>query len=143
MAKRYRTGYDVINDPFNSLIYLFTAAMNNNADAQYDLGTIYSDTSSNLAKVYTSIGITFVDLLPAVFQYGKEVFQRNHNIDHEKIAFYWFNRSANNGNGNAIYEVANRYDEGLGVEKDADLAQTYYKKAYITYGILDAQKKIK
>ncbi|MGN0750366.1 MAG: hypothetical protein ACI4LS_07745 [Treponema sp.] len=143
LAKRYRTGYEVSKDPFNSVIYLFIAAMNNNADAQFDLGTIYSNNSSNISKVYTSDGISFVDLLPSVFQYGKEVFQRNYNIDHEKIAFYWFNRSANNGNGNAIYEVAKRYDEGLGVEKNADLAQTYYKKAYITYGILEAQKKIK
>ena len=143
LAKRYRTGYEVEKDPYMSIIYLYTAAINDNADAQFDLGTIYSDNSSNLTKFYTSGGISFVDLLPAVLQYGKEVFQRNHNIDHEKIAFYWFNRSASNGNGPAVYELAKRYDEGLGVEKDTDLAQTYYKQAYITYGILDAQKKIK
>ena len=143
LSKRYMTGSGVKQDATNSLIYLYLAAFNNSADAQYDLGTMYANDASDLAKFYKSSGYSFVRLLPGILQYGKEVFQRNDTIEHEKIAFYWYKRSADNGHGKAVYEIAKRYENGLGVEKDSALAQKYYEDAYKIYGIRDAQKKIK
>ena len=69
--------------------------------------------------------------------------KKNETIEKEKIATYWYKRAADNGNGAATFEYANRLEAGMGVEKNLDMAKEYYKKAFYDYGILEAEKKIR
>ena len=67
----------------------------------------------------------------------------NSTIKNEQIASYWFQKSADGGKGDAVYKMAERYEDGLGVEKNIEKANEYYKQSYYDYGNLNAEKKFK
>lgn len=141
LAKRYITGNEVEKNAEYAFNYLILSAINGNSTAQFDLATVYSDFSSEISKFFIerNIVISGTGLINSV----KNIVTKNSSSENEKIATFWFQKAANAGHGPATYEMAKRYETGLGIEKKFDLAQDYYKEAYYTYGILDAEKKIK
>lgn len=140
LHKRFLTGNGVDRDVFASYKWLVLASINNNADAQYDLALSYADTGSKLAKYFLEAGIIIPDT--GIVSAATNVFANNSTIEREMIASYWFKKAADNGNSKATFEIAKRYEEGLGLEKNKDLATQYYEKAYYSYGNLDAEKKL-
>ena len=46
-----------------------------------------------------------------------------------EIGFYWFMRSAAQGDADAQYAVGLCYEEGMGVEVDLDEAREWYQRA--------------
>ena len=140
LYKAFCTGNSVQKDGVLAFRYLVLAANNNNVNAQYDLATVYSDTSSSLSKFFMDAGIIIPDtgLISSV----ANVIKKNETIEKEKIATYWYKRASDNGHKNATFEYAKRLESGMGVEKNLDLAKEYYKKAFYDYGILEAEKKI-
>ena len=138
LYKAFCTGNSIQKDGVLAFRYLVLAANNNNV--QYDLATVYSDTSSSLSKFFMDAGIIIPDtgLISSV----ANVIKKNETIEKEKIATYWYKRASDNGHKNAIFEYAKRLESGMGVEKNLDLAKEYYKKVFYDYGILEAEKKI-
>ncbi len=141
LSRRYMTGNEVEKNVEYAFRYLMIAAINENPEAQFDLGTIYSDFSSKISKFYIDSNVVIPGT--GVMTFLINIFTDKSTIENEKIASYWFQKAADGGNGSATFEMAKRFESGLGVEKDAEKAQDYYKKAYYTYGNLDAEKKIK
>lgn len=140
LYKAYCTGNSVTKDGVLAFRYLVLAANNNNMDAQYELATVYSDTSLKLSKFFIDSGIVIPNT--GVINAAANVIKKNDTIEKEKIASYWFKRAADNGHAKSTYEYAKRLESGMGVEKNLDLAKEYYKKAFYNYGILEAEKKI-
>ena len=141
LSKRYMTGNEVEKNAEYAFRYLMLSAINGYPEAQFDLGTIYSDFSSKISKFY--IDSNFVIPGRGVMTFLINIFTDKSTIENEKIASYWFQKAADGGNGSATFEMAKRFESGLGVEKNAEKAQDYYKRAYYTFGNLDAEKKIK
>ena len=141
LSTRYITGNGVEKNAEKAFRYLMISAVNGNSAAQYDLGTIYSDYSSRLAKFFIDSNFVFPGM--GVVNSAKNIVTKNSDIEKEVIASYWLKKAVDGGNGSAMFEMAKRYESGLGVEKNTDLAQTYYKKSYYDFGNLDAEKKIK
>lgn len=141
LSKIYTTGNDEIDsNAFFAYKYLILAAINDSSDAQYDLATVYADGSSKMTKFFIDKLIYIPGL--GIVNKTVDLVQKKSTIKREVIASYWYNKAADNGNGQANYEIAKRLESGLGIKKDLIKAKEYYKKAYNTYGILDAVKKI-
>lgn len=141
LSKRYMTGNETEKQAELAFRYLMLAAINGNTAAQFDLGTIYSDFSSKISKFYIESNIIIPGI--GVINSAKNVIAKNSTIENEVIASYWFQKASIGGHSAATFEMAERFESGLGVEKNAEKAQEYYKKSYYTYGNLDAEKKIK
>ena len=135
LSKRYMTGNGTVKDPFLAFRFLILSAFNKNIDAQIDLATIYSDTSSQLAQYFSNSNIV-------IDRQKKWLVFPSASIENELYATYWFKQAAENGHGKSHFELAKRYELGLGTEKNSVLAKQYYEKAYYTYGILDAKEKV-
>ena len=140
LYKAFCTGNDVSKDGSLAFRYLVLAANNDNANAQYDLATVYADTSSKLSKFFVTEGLVIPNT--GIIKKITNIPKKNDSIEKEIIASYWYKKAADNGHGNATYEYAKRLESGMGVEKDTDTAKKYYIKAYYDYGILEAEKKI-
>ena len=140
LYKAFCTGNTVSKNGFLAFRYLVLAANNGNSNAQFDLATMYADTSSKLSKFFMNEGIVIPNT--GVVGTAKNIVNKNDKIEKEVIASYWYLKAANNGHANATFEYAKRLEDGMGVEKNPDLAKEYYKKAFYNYGILDAEKKI-
>lgn len=78
--------------------YRFYLAMNNDAEAQYELGKMYLDTKTNAKPNWIK-------------------------------AKYWLEKAAINNFVNAQLLLAKTYQEGQIIEKDIDLATSYYSQA--------------
>lgn len=141
LYKAFCTGKEVSKDGNLAFRYLVLAANNDNANAQYDLATVYADTSSKLSKFFVTEGLIIPNT--GIVKKVTNIPKKNDSIEKEIIASYWYKRAADNGHGNSTYEYAKRLESGMGVEKDTDTAKKYYIKAYYDYGILEAEKKIK
>lgn len=140
LYKAYCTGNSISKNGLLAFRYLVLAANTGNVDAQYDLATVYSDTSSKLTKFFIESGIIIPDT--GIISAATNVIKKNDTIEKEKIASYWFKKAADNGHGKATFEYAKRLESGMGVEKNIILSKEYYKKAFYNYGILEAEKKI-
>ena len=140
LYKAFCTGNSVPKDGLLAYRYLVLAANNGNVNAQFDLANVYADTSSKLAKFFMNEGIVIPNT--GVIGTAKNIINKNDTIEKEIIASYWYLKAANNGHANATFEYAKRLEEGLGDEKNPNLAKEYYKKAFYDYGILEAEKKI-
>ena len=140
LYKAYCTGNSVQKDGLLAFKYLVLSANKDYVNAQYDLATVYSNTSSILSKFFMESGIVIPDT--GVINSATNIIKNNETVEKEKIASYWYKKAADNGHGNAIFEYAKRLETGMGVEKNLDLANKYYKKAFYDYGILEAEKKI-
>ncbi len=132
LFKCFLTGNNVERDVFSSYKMLVLAAMNNNVIAQYELATLYDNGNSKLFKYFSDAGIIISDI--GIIPFIKS--------EKEYISSYWYKKSADNGNAQATLEIAKRYESGIGVEKNIDLAKEYYSKAFYSYGMLDAEKKV-
>ena len=141
LYKAFCTGNSVQKNGMLAFRYLVLAANKNNVNAQYDLATVYADPSSKLSKFFMDTGIVIPDT--GIINSAANIMKKNETIEKEKIATYWYKRAADNGNGAATFEYANRLEAGMGVEKNLDMAKEYYKKAFYDYGILEAEKKIR
>lgn len=140
LSKRYMTGNGVVKNEELSLKYLMLSAINGNSHAQYDLGIIYSDSSSKLYEFFNkTVSLGWGGLINSAIN----IIADNSTIKNEQIASYWFQKSADGGKGDAVYKMAERYEDGLGVEKNIEKANEYYKQSYYDYGNLNAEKKFK
>ena len=63
-----------------------------------------------------------------------------------KEALYWFNRAADHGSGDGVFNIARLCDSSfknaLGTQEDAQLALKLYKKA-AAMGVVEAELKVK
>ena len=57
------------------------------------------------------------------------------------MAFYWYEKAANNGNIIAMYNLGRYYKHGMGVEKDLERAIYWYKQA-VKNGCQKAEKSL-
>ena len=161
LSKAYLTGgADWEKEAERSFRYLVLSAINGNVDAQFDLATVYSDFSSKISKYYIDSNIVIPEngiintvktvlVRAAIFEWPAVGLAINYAYNkaqnksqNEIIASYWFQKAADGGNGAAVFKIAKRYEDGIGIEKNADKAQEYYRKAYYEFGNLDAEKKI-
>ena len=58
-------------------------------------------------------------------------------MDYEQ-AFYWFERAADQNDGESQYRLAQSYENGWGIEVNMDMARQYYTKA-VENGYDDAE----
>ena len=59
-----------------------------------------------------------------------------------ELGFYWFLKSAMQGDGDAQYAVGLCYEEGMGVEVDLDEALEWYARS-AKQGNKEAKKRLK
>ena len=142
LFKIFLTGNKVEKNAFKAFSYLFIAACNGNADAQYDLATIYGNQNAQLTDYFDSENFVFFPKEFIVSKTVKNIIKSNSEIENQKIAFSWYKKAADNNHPRATFEVAKRYEKGLGIEKNETLAKRFYEKSYYDYGILEAYEKI-
>ena len=130
LGMMYYNGTGVTQNKIMAFVWLELASNNGNKVAQNKLGSMYEKGEVKGTK----------DQLKAVNEYLKASLQ-NYNVaqlnlamkyndslkeENQKIAFFWYQKSANNGNTAAMNNLANMYYHGQATKRD-------YKKAYDLY----------
>jgi len=107
-----------------------------NANAQYKLGIIYEQDSSNYNKSKQAIDLYKKSAnqgnADAQYKIG-ELYEKGNAIhkiaqDYFK-AVEWYTKAANQGNANAQYSLGNLYEQSHGVPQDYNKAIEWYTKA--------------
>lgn len=136
LAVMYSEGEGVIKDQKEAVKWLLKADKLNNPKAMRNLGTCYyhgMGVTQDLdkAKKYYKKGAELGDdkcMLNLGIIYFKNAEEKNRKKDYNE-AFEWFNKAADKDLAEAISYVGICYEDGLGVEKDLDIALKHYKKA--------------
>ncbi|MBT5547163.1 MAG: trypsin-like serine protease [Desulfobacula sp.] len=120
LSEMYYEGKVVPSDLTKSLYWFRKSADQGNPKAQYRMGKLYYADDSE----FTS--------LPENIKNAIEKFRKS--IDFEK-AFFWFKKSANQGNKDAQEMLGVLFDLGHGVNQDSEQALYWYKQADIICSI--------
>ena len=95
----------------------------------YELGIgVSKDIKKGLSLQKKSAELGYV---AAQYNLGRTyLFGQKGIVKSESLAFMWFEKAASQGFGEALYELANAYMNGIGVAKNVDLALCLYKSAF-------------
>jgi len=125
----YRVGEGTKEDLAKAMAWYARAAERGFAPSQFNLGVMYgegegvkADPEAALTWFRKSAAQGYVDAQLKL----AEIALAN---DNKKEAFFWYKKAADNGDANAIFNVASFYYKGFGVAKDQAKAVEYYRKA--------------
>ncbi|MGB1799531.1 MAG: tetratricopeptide repeat protein [Gammaproteobacteria bacterium] len=145
-ADTLQEGYEAVRNgnPEQGHAILQPLAEQGNADAQYAVAVLYREGWGVEKSLETAAGYyqksAEQDHRDAMFEMGwlYQVGEGGLVKDYAKSAM-WYQKSAEKGHPAAMYGIASLYYNGMGVERDTDLAMAWYQSSAIA-GYPPAQK---
>jgi TPR repeat protein len=129
----YYNGQGVAKNKIMAFVWLDMASANGNKLAQNKLGYMYE--KGEVKGTKDEVKATAEYLKSAMQNYNiaqlnlAMKYNASHKEEHHKIAAFWYEKSANNGNTQAMNNLANMYYHGQGVRQNFKAAFDLYLKA--------------
>ena len=118
-AQAYEKGNGVEQDDATAVRFYKEAAERGNSEAQLRLGILYRQRK----------GVQEEFRKKSRFSFGKTAFDFLFSSKMDKEAFRWLNAAAGQGVVEAQYYLAQFHEQGIGTDKDQDLADAFYAQA--------------
>ncbi len=118
-AQAYEQGNGVEQDDAAAVRFYKEAAERGNSEAQLRLGILYRQRK----------GVQEEFRNKSRFSFGKTAFDFLFSSKMDQEAFRWLNAAAEQGVAEAQYYLAQFHEQGIGTNKNQDLADTFYAQA--------------